>query len=231
MRRAQKLLHAGLGRLSHDPVSTNPVVFMDIVVEGDPAGRVSIELFHDAVPQAAENFRSLCTGERGVAKAPLTYKGVPFHRIIPGFVVQGGDIVTRDGRGSESIFGYLFPNDGNAMRKYGKVREHLPGTVAMVCQGPLGNGSQFFFNMQRSSHLDGKMMVVGQIVDGWDVVSAIAKSSGSRCGTPVSRAWINDCGQSGGFRVENTELLRDTERETSHMLPSREVLDVLRPRF
>eukprot|EP00331_Platyophrya_macrostoma_P008834 CAMPEP_0176416148 /NCGR_PEP_ID=MMETSP0127-20121128/6192_1 /TAXON_ID=938130 /ORGANISM="Platyophrya macrostoma, Strain WH" /LENGTH=225 /DNA_ID=CAMNT_0017796205 /DNA_START=48 /DNA_END=725 /DNA_ORIENTATION=+ len=225
MRALRRLL--GVSRISYEPLVTNPVVFMDVTVEGDHIGRISIELFHDTVPQATENFRSLCTGERGFARGPLTYKGVPFHRIIPDFVVQGGDIVHRDGRGNESIYGYLFPNESTL----GKAGKHLPGTVAMAASGPNGNGSQFFFNLRRSEHLDGKFMVIGQVIDGWEVVDTMSKSCGSRCGTPVSRSWITDCGQSGGLRVENAELLAGGERETPHPIPTKEVLDVLRPRF
>lgn len=215
--------------ISYDPIVSNPVVFMDITIEGDAVGRISIELFHDAVPQTTENFRSLCTGERNFSTggAALTYKGVPFHRIVTGFVVQGGDILHKDGRGNESIFGYRFPNESVT----GKAGKHLPGTVAMASSGPCGNGSQFFFNLRRAQHLDGKFVVCGQIVDGWDVVESIGRACGTRSGTPISRAWISDCGQSGGMHVENTELLAGAEREAPHQLPSKEVLTVLRPRF
>jgi peptidylprolyl isomerase len=214
--------------VSYDPIATNPVVFMDITVEGDVAGRISVELFHDTVPQTTENFRSLCTGERNFSGgAALTYKGVPFHRVVSGFVVQGGDILHKDGRGNESIYGYRFPNECVT----GKAGKHLPGTLAMASQGPNGNGSQFFFNLRRAAHLDGKFVVFGQVIDGWDVVESISRSCGTRSGTPISRAWISDCGQSGGLHAENADLLASMEREPPHKLPSREILDVLRPRF
>lgn len=210
----------------YEPVSTNPVVFFDVTVEGDHAGRITMELFHDCVPQTAENFRSLCTSERGHARAPLTYKGVPFHRIIPGFVVQGGDILCKDGRGNESIYGYRFPDESFQ----GKAGKHLPCTIAMASSGPNQNGSQFFFNLQRATHLDGKFVVVGQVLQGWDVVTSVAKACGTRCGTPVSRAWISECGQSGGLHYEDQEHIH-AMGEPPHKMPTVDVLNSLRPRF
>lgn len=121
-----------------------------------------IELFRDVVPKTTENFRSLCTGERGVSSCALYYKGIPFHRIIPNFVLQGGDILTKDGRGNVSVFGFPFPDESFDS----KAGIHLPGTVAMAHSGPNQNGSQFFFNLVRNRHLDRKFVVVGQVVDG-----------------------------------------------------------------
>nr|CCC91454.1 putative cyclophilin-type peptidyl-prolyl cis-trans isomerase [Trypanosoma congolense IL3000] len=204
----------------------NPVVFMDITVEGDALGRVSVELFNDTVPKTSENFRSLCTGERGSAQCPLFYKGIPFHRIIPGFIVQGGDILTKDGRGNVSIFGFPFSDESFK----GKAGKHFPGTVAMAHSGPNQNGSQFFFNLGRNQHLDGKFVVCGQVVDGWEVVERVSLVCGSRCGTPVSRAWITDCGQSGGEKFEDTEKALSGERSI-HKMPGKEVIDVLSPRY
>ncbi|CUG86342.1 cyclophilin type peptidyl-prolyl cis-trans isomerase, putative [Bodo saltans] len=230
LRLCSKLLHRRsiTSAISYEPIVTNPVVFMDVTLEGDVVGRVSMELFHDSLPQTAENFRSLCTGERNFSEgAPLTYKGVPFHRVVSNFVVQGGDIVHRDGRGNQSIFGYKFPNESIN----GKAGKHLLGTIAMASHGPNGNGSQFFFNLRRSEHLDEKLVVFGQVLDGWDVVERVARHCGTRSGTPVSRAWVSDCGQSGGLHYENTTLLTGAEREAPHGIPVKEVLDVLRPRF
>lgn len=217
--------------MKYVPLEANPKVFFDITAEGNHLGRVTIELFSDAVPQTAENFRSLCTGERGYgrwvpsasAKVPLFYKGIPFHRIIPGFVVQGGDILHRDGRGNESVFGYPFRDESFE----GKAGKHLEGTVAMAQSGPNQNGSQFFINVKRSSHLDGKFVVVGQVIDGWDVVQEIGRY-GSRCGVPVGSVWISECGQSGGLH-EDTEIALGGPR-APFMLPGKEVLEMLRPR-
>lgn len=229
LRRTSLFLRAAAGGVSpfpYEPVSTNPIVFMDITVEGDHAGRITMELFHDVVPQTAENFRSLCTSERGFGRAPLTYKGVPFHRVIPGFVLQGGDILSKDGRGNESIFGYRFPDESFQ----GKAGKHLPGTIAMASSGPNENGSQFFFNLKRSAHLDGKLVVFGQVLQGWDVVREVSKACGSRCGTPVSRAWISECGQSGGLHYED-QLHVQALGEAPHEMPAVDVLNSIRPRF
>lgn len=225
MRRAYgKLLRATPQVMPYPPVSGSSVVFMDMTVEGDHAGRVTIELFTDIVPSSCENFRSLCTGERPFSACPLHYKGVPFHRIVSNFIVQGGDILHKDGRGNQSIFGYPFPNESTD----GKAGKHLPATVALAHNGPGRNGSQFFFNLRRSEHLDGKFVVVGQVVDGWDVIQQIGRTCGSRCGTPVSRAWISDCGQSGGAQMEYLEKLQGERAD--YLQPGREVLNALRPR-
>ncbi|KPA85799.1 putative mitochondrial cyclophilin 6, putative (CYP6) [Leptomonas pyrrhocoris] len=212
--------------MPYAPVATNPVVYLDITVEGDALGRVSVELFRDVVPKTSENFRSLCTGERGHAQCPLYFKGIPFHRIIPGFVVQGGDILTKDGRSNVSVFGYPFPDESFD----GKAGKHLSGTVGMANSGPNRNGSQFFFNLGRNEQLDRKFVVVGQVLEGWEIVNQIAQVCGSRCGTPVSRAWVSDCGQSGGYMAEETEEALRGER-SMHALPGKEVLDLIQPRY
>lgn len=216
--------HNPLIALAYPPIESNPVVFLDIAIEGDNHGRVSIELFRDAVPQTAENFRCLCTGERG----NLHYKNVPFHRIISNFAVQGGDVVHRDGRGNASTFGYLFPNEGAGLEK---ASLHLPGTVAMSHSAPDQNGSQFFFNLNRNNHLDGKFVVVGHVVEGWDVVQAVGRSCGSRCGTPVSRAWIAECGQMGGYLAEASASALSGERRQIPNSPSvgQSVMEMIPP--
>lgn len=226
MWRASLINLAAASFMPYKPVASNPVVFLDITVEGDALGRVSIELFRDTVPKTSENFRSFCTGERGRSQCPLYYKGIPFHRIIPGFVVQGGDVLTKDGRSNVSVFGYPFPDESFA----GKAGKHLPGTVAMAHSGPGQNGSQFFFNLDRNEHLDSKFVVVGQVVDGWDIVTEVSKACGSRSGTPVSRAWISECGQSGGYLLEETQEALRGER-APHAMPGKEVLDLIQPRY
>ncbi|ESL08627.1 cyclophilin [Trypanosoma rangeli SC58] len=220
--------HRGVLRnfLSYPLNEVNPLVFLEITVEGDALGQITIELFHDTVPKTTENFRSLCTGERGHSQCPLYYKGVPFHRIIPGFIVQGGDILKKDGRGNVSVFGFPFTDESFK----GKAGKHLPGTVAMAHSGPNQNGSQFFFNLRRNEHLDGKYVVCGQVLEGWDVVERVAALCGSRCGVPVSRAWITDCGQSSGAKLEETEKALAGERAL-HSMPGKEVLDLISPRY
>lgn len=233
------------------PVSSNPVVFMDIAVEGDVVGRVHMELFRDAAPKAAEHFRSLCTGERGGGgrfnprdhRDPargsgypgLSYQGVPFHRIIPGFVVQGGDVLTKDGRSNASLLGYSYPPD-TASSAAEKTRRHLPGTLALahIDGDPHHCGSQFFWNLRHNAHLeDGKFLVIGQVLgadnsgsrSAWEsVVLAVARSCGSRSGLPVSRAWVVSCGQSGGYLAEEAaQAVRENlkgDEEVSLLRPS-----------
>lgn len=224
------------GFMPHPPVLTNPVVFLDIACGTSIMGRVSIELFADVVPRSAENFRSLCTGERGESKwvnvdgvnsnCPLTYKGIPFHRIVPNFVVQGGDILHKDGRGNLSIFGYPFMDESFQ----GKAGKHLSGTVALSNSGPNANGSQFFFNLTRSRHLDNRFVVIGQVVEGWNTIQSLSRM-GSRNGTPVQPVWIAECGQSGGDErvMEQLETVSN-ESANRHLDEADDVLAMLRPR-
>jgi peptidylprolyl isomerase len=208
----------------HEPVEGNSLVYLDLTTESQPLGRVSIELFTDTVPRTCENFRSLCTGERGLGGGvPLSYKGVPFHRIVPGWLVQGGDIKFRDGRGVESIFGYPFGDESFA----GKAGRNLCGTLAMASSGPNYNGSQFFFNVRDSPHLDGRFVVFGQVLHGWDLVLEVA-TMGSRCGTPGRKVWVADCGQSGGARMADVEMIPSDP--SAQLLPGQEVLNMLSPR-
>lgn len=225
---ASRALRGVAGFMPYTPVATNPIVFFDVTCGEMALPRVTIELFADVVPKAAENFRSLCTGERGVGPAvkgncAYFFKGIPFHRIVPGYVVQGGDIAHRDGRGNDSIFGYPFPSESLS----GKAGRHLSGTIAMAYSSPNENGSQFFFNLaEESKHLNGKYMVVGQVLQGWDTVLFVGQR-GSRSGIPTTPTWISECGQSGGVEMEDLACL-DTSR--SAKLPGKEVLDILRPR-
>ena len=206
--------------MPYEPVATNPVVFMDISIEGSMAGRVQIELFSDIVPKSAENFRSLCTGER----SENFYKGVPFHRIVSNIFVQGGDTVCKDGRGNKSIFGYPFMDESFE----GKAGKHIPGTVALSQSAPNQNGSQFFFNLSEASHLNGKFVVVGQVLDGWEIIRKLSKC-GSRCGTPVTRAWIANCGQCGGFEVSDLQSMQGV-RDMNDNIPGKEILSMVQPR-
>ena len=140
-------------------------VFFDITVGGQSAGRIEIELYNDA-PNTAENFRALCTGEKGVGKSgkALHYKGCAFHRIIPGFMAQGGDFTKFNGTGGESIYGEKFA-DENFNRKHTG-----PGILSMANAGPNTNGSQFFLCFDAFPHLDGKHTVFGKVTSGIEVL-------------------------------------------------------------
>ncbi|XP_010526905.1 PREDICTED: peptidyl-prolyl cis-trans isomerase [Tarenaya hassleriana] len=168
----------------------NPRVFFDMAVGGAPAGRIVMELFADTTPETAENFRALCTGEKGVGRMgkPLHYKGSTFHRVIPGFMCQGGDFTAGNGTGGESIYGAKF-KDENFIKKHTG-----PGILSMANAGPNTNGSQFFICTAQTSWLDGKHVVFGQVVEGLDVVKGI-EGVGSQSGKTAKRVVIADCGQ------------------------------------
>ncbi len=169
---------------------SNPRVFFDITIGGAPAGRITIELYADKVPKTAENFRALCTGEKGVGKSgkPLHYKGSTFHRVIPQFMLQGGDFTAGNGTGGESIYGTKFA-DENFVLKHTN-----PGLLSMANAGPNTNGSQFFITTVPTPWLDGKHVVFGSVKDGMDVVYDVEKY-GSSSGKVAKRVAIVDCGQ------------------------------------
>lgn len=169
---------------------TNPRVFFDMTIGGQPAGRIVMELFADTTPRTAENFRALCTGEKGISSSgkPLHYKDSNFHRVIPEFMCQGGDFTSGNGTGGESIYGSKF-DDENFMK------EHTgPGILSMANSGPNTNGSQFFICTDKTEWLDGKHVVFGEVVEGMEVVMAIEKV-GSDSGETSQPVVIADCGQ------------------------------------
>jgi len=170
---------------------TNPRAFFEIAIDGRAAGRIEMELFADTCPKTAENFLQLCVGTRSKTGAPLAYKGSSFHRVIPDFMCQGGDFTTGDGRGGESIYGGKFDDEtfsGKAGKHFGR------GTLSMANAGPNTNGSQFFLCTAATPHLDGKHVVFGQVVKGYDVVKKI-EAVGSRGGKTSAKVTISDCGK------------------------------------
>uniref|UniRef100_A0A3P8RNV7 peptidylprolyl isomerase n=1 Tax=Amphiprion percula TaxID=161767 RepID=A0A3P8RNV7_AMPPE len=169
----------------------NPRVFFDVDVDGEPAGRIVLELFADITPKTAENFRALCTGEKGIGKStgkPLHFKGCPFHRIIKKFMIQGGDFSNHNGTGGESIYGEKF-EDENFHYKHDRV-----GLLSMANAGPNTNGSQFFITTVPTPHLDGKHVIFGQVLKGMGVVKML-ESMDTTEDAPVKPCVIADCGE------------------------------------
>jgi peptidylprolyl isomerase len=172
----------------------NVVVFFDITIGGAAAGRIIMDLYNKACPRTAENFRALCTGEKGVGKSgkPLHYKGSAFHRVINNFMCQGGDFTRGNGTGGESIYGDKFADETFA----GVCGKHTgKGILSMANAGPNTNGSQFFLCTVETNWLDGKHVVFGRVrPESFGVLDAI-EAVGSQSGKTSKDVRIADCGQ------------------------------------
>lgn len=171
---------------------TNPRCFLDISIGGELEGRIVVELYKDVVPKTAENFRALCTGEKGIGPntgVPLHFKGIRFHRVIKGFMIQGGDISAGDGTGGESIYGLKFEDENF------KLKHERKGMLSMANAGPNTNGSQFFITTTRTPHLDGKHVVFGKVIKGMGVIRSVEHITTKDGDFPTLDVIVTSCGE------------------------------------
>ncbi|XP_026295873.1 peptidyl-prolyl cis-trans isomerase cyp11 isoform X2 [Apis mellifera] len=192
-------------------VSVNPRVFFDIEVGGLPMGRIVFELFADICPITCENFRVLCTGEKGLGKTTgkqLHYKGIVFHRVVKDFMIQGGDFSVGNGTGGESIYGGTFA-DENFILKHNKSF-----LLSMANRGRDTNGSQFFITTQPAPHLDNVHVVFGEVVSGQEIVTHIEGLPVDRMSRPLQDAKVVNCGELV-LKVKSKVKKHETKESTS----------------
>ncbi|XP_076018006.1 E3 SUMO-protein ligase RanBP2 isoform X1 [Genypterus blacodes] len=181
-----------MSRIQEHSRDSNPQVFLTITADGETLGNITIELFSHIVPKTAENFRALCTGEKGFG-----LRNAIFHRIVPNFVCQGGDITKQNGTGGKSIYGTKFEDENFDVRHTG------PGILSMANRGRDTNNSQFFITLKKAENLDFKHVAFGWVRDGMDVVQQMGEL-GTKAGTPAKKLVITDCGQLSQTRFKFT---------------------------
>ena len=171
-------------------INVTKQVFFDLAIDGKAAGRIVFGLFGELVPKTVENFRALCTGESGKTRSGVErcYKGSSFHRVIPNFMLQGGDFTNHNGTGGESIYGSKFDDENF------KVRHTEPGLLSMANAGPNTNGSQFFITTVPTPWLDGNHVVFGKVMSGMELVKEVEKL-GSNSGRTSKKISIVDSGE------------------------------------
>jgi len=197
--------------------SHNPRCFMDLQIGGRRAGRLVFELFADVVPKTAENFRCLCTGERGLGlktNKALSFKNTIFHRAIKGFMMQGGDFQNMNGTGGESIYGGKFEDENFVMM------HNSGGILSMANAGKNTNGSQFFITFKKAEHLDGKHVVFGRVVEGLSLVHAIEQAETGDNDRPLEPIIVARCGELELVKVEVEETESEGEADADEAPPA-----------
>eukprot|EP00756_Hemistasia_phaeocysticola_P058658 Hpha_TRINITY_DN35309_c0_g1::TRINITY_DN35309_c0_g1_i1::g.85112::m.85112 len=199
--------HKNFGR-PEDASTSDPFAdaWLQVAAGGSPVGTLRIALRDDIAPRACENFRALCSGDRGIGRIirkPLHYKGSPIHRVVKGFVIQAGDIEFGDGRGGQCVFDNRsgqFDDEG-----LGKLSHRRSGVLSMANSGPNTNRSQFFVTLGPAPHLDGSHVAFGEVVSGTEVLRAVERVDVDDKDRPVSTVEITDCGLVSGREEDNAE--------------------------
>merc|ERR1712059_68516 len=189
-----------------------PRCFFDITIGGIPVGRVVMQLFSDVWPRTAENFRALCTGEKGIGKTtgkPLHYQGVTFHRVVKDFMVQAGDFSEGNGKGGESIYGGQFQDENF------ELKHDAPFLLSMANKGPNTNGSQFFILTEVAPHLDNIHTVFGQVISSKEVIQEVEQLQVDKKNRPLQDARVIKSGELVPKQKKKAESSDESSSESS----------------